>query len=98
VEYLKPGEDGKAKGLHANRLTKLSDFLQMFDVRNVTNDAELQTLVDKCKKVFDGVEVKDLKKDTALRDMVLQGLAPASQELASMVTARPARAISFEDV
>lgn len=92
-DKLTPGEDGKRKVFHASSLEKVGDFLSVFDARNITNDAQLKSLVDRAREMMDGLDVDLLKDNERIRKRVAQGMAEIKEQLSTMIVEAPSRAI-----
>lgn len=97
VTILTPTDDGKKKRFHKTTLSKINDFLATFDARNLTNDAELQAVVEKAKKLTEGVTPEALRSQEALRSAMQTGFAGIKEQLKGMVTDAPGRAIRFDE-
>jgi hypothetical protein len=97
VNKLTPDEGGKKKKFHDSALTNLDEFLKTFDVRNVTNDADLKKLVDKAKKLVAGTSPELLRNEEENRAFVTAGFEEIKKAIAPMIVERPKRSISFED-
>lgn len=59
---LTPGKDGKRKKLYDTTVTNLQEFLSTFNLRNVTDDAQLQSEVEKLRAIMTGVSVEKLRE------------------------------------
>ena len=95
VRRLSPGDDGKPKIVKATGLLEnLRDFLETFDLRNITDDAELAGVVARLRAVTHGLDPADLNDTGGLREQVLGSMAAAAQALDGLV-ATGRRAISF---
>jgi len=95
---LTPGDDGKAKILRDTAVTNLSDFLKTFDLRNVTNDTELASLVGQCRSIlrtFD-FDADVLRNITTVRERVQRDMTAVSDELAKLVIEKPSRKFRFD--
>lgn len=96
LERLTPGEDGKAKIIRGSTVTGLIEFLNNFELRDVTNDAQLNTLITSCKQLMSGVDVESIRKNEAVRDGMAAGFKLIQSHLDGMVE-EAGRAIEFED-
>jgi hypothetical protein len=67
ADKLMTDSEGKRKKLHATAVIKLQEFLNGFDLRNVTDSAELKTEMDKLKEIISGVDVEKIKHSDNLR-------------------------------
>lgn len=98
VERLTPGPDGKPKTFRNTLLANVTDFLDTFTARNLTNDTELESLVNKAKAVLSGVDQAQVLRDNeAVKAMVRGQFQRISQELGAMVTERPGRKFRLDD-
>jgi len=67
ADKLTTDSEGKRKKLHATAVIKLQEFLNGFDLRNVTDSAELKAEMDKLKEIMSGVDVEKIKHSDNLR-------------------------------
>ena len=96
-DRLQPGADGKQKRLHKTTITHMTDFLSTFELRNVTDDAELGAIVDKARAVMQGIDHGVLKSDDLVRAKLLEQLSGVKSALDPLVEDRATRQISFGD-
>lgn len=90
-----PGEDKK---IFKNTLIgNLTDFLDMFQARNITNDSELAALVEQAKEVIGNTTPDDLRSDEELRAKIAADFATLEASLNDMITSMPARKFNFEE-
>lgn len=89
--------DGKRKKFHKTLVTNMSQFLDTFEKRNITNDADLADIVGKARKALEGVDVDGLKQSDALRENVRLGFEEIKKTVDAMVIDRPKRAIEFDE-
>jgi hypothetical protein len=81
---LTPKTDGKPRRVYDSVYERLTDFLDYFDARNITDDKALAELVSRCRKIMKGVDLKDLrKKDSSVKEVVQNSLAAVKQKLQS---------------
>jgi hypothetical protein len=73
------------------------DFLGTFDFRNVTDDAELKSLVEKARETLAGVSADDLRTTVGVRAKVQQGMADLAAELDTMIVKKPGRKFRFNE-
>ena len=83
LETLKPSE-GKKKKLHKATVEKLQDFLITFDLRNVTDDAELKTQVDKLQLIMAGVDTEKIKNSDNLKADIIKSFSEASEFVSNL--------------
>jgi len=98
AERLKPTDDGKRKVFKNTLVSNLSEFLATFDLRNVTDDAELKRLVDRAKQLLGNVNAQDLRDNEGLRDSMARSMTDIKGSLDTMLETKPSRAISFDDL
>jgi hypothetical protein len=96
-DRLKEGPDGKPLKFKETTVSKLVEFLDTFEFRNVTDDAELTTLVGKARELLKGVNAEDLRTTAHLRARVQQGMAEIAAELDTMVVKRGTRKFRMEE-
>lgn len=97
VERLTPDADGKKKTFTQTAVTNINEFLDTFELRNVTDDAELASVVAKARAVMSGVDVKTLRTDDQIRAGVLSKFTDLASSLQPMTIERGSRAIEFDD-
>ncbi|MCI0364085.1 MAG: hypothetical protein L0219_09410, partial [Phycisphaerales bacterium] len=96
AERLKTGADGKPLRFKESTVSNLVEFLANFDVRNVTDDAGLQSVVAQARTLLQGVNVDDLRSTGELRATVQQGMAALAEQLDTMVAKSGSRRFHFE--
>jgi hypothetical protein len=96
-ERLQDGPDGKPARFHQTTVSKLVAFLDSFEFRNVTDDAELKELVERAKSLLSGVTVKDLKTTAELRSQVREGMADLAARLDNLIVRKGSRKLRLED-
>ena len=94
-DRLTPDADGKPKRLHATAVTNLQQFLGTFDLRNVSNDRELASEVEKLRGLLSGADVEEIRKDDDWRATVRTKLAEVETSLTGLVEHRPSRKFRF---
>jgi len=97
VDKLQPGEDGKKRRLTAPSVEKLQTFLQTFDLRNITDDAEMAALVARAKDVIGGTDVEALRTDKDLRESVLAAFETLQNDIEPLVLGRGARTLDLDE-
>jgi hypothetical protein len=96
LDRLTPGADGKPKVFRDSLVENFNKFIDNFSLRNITDDAELQTLVTQAKAIVGGVDVKMLRDDAALRQNIVTGIETIKTTLDTMVTTK-GRAFLLDD-
>lgn len=97
TDRLTPDAEGKPKRLHTTTITHLTDFLDTFALRNVTDDTELGALVEKAQAIMKGIDHKTLKSDDLIRQKIVADLSSVQASLAPMVVAHGSRQIDLDD-
>lgn len=89
----------KRKVFKRSTVDNLADFLKTFELRNVTDDADLAGLVSKARQLMNGVDPEVLRdKDNAsIRASVAEGFASIAESLETMGVDRQSRAIDLFD-
>ena len=95
-DRLKDGPEGKPLKFKESTVAKLVEFLGTFEFRNVTDDGELQGLVEKARTLLAGVTTDDLRTTADVRARVQQGMAEIATELDTMIVKKPGRKFRFE--
>ncbi len=104
VDRLSPTDEGKKKrfrtktkdGEDTGFTKRLAEFFEVFNGKNITNSAQLQTLVEKAKLVMAGVDGAELAKSQEARNSVRTGFEEIQKELAVMIEETPTRMIEVE--
>jgi len=94
---LMPGEDGSRKRLSKSTVNNLLEFLAMFDMRNITDDKELEAVVNKCKGILEGVDLTNIKKNEELKNRVLSSLGEVKTDMLALAVKKPMRKITIEN-
>jgi hypothetical protein len=97
VDRLSSKEDGKKKIFRDTVMDPINEFIRTFPARNLTDDAELQELVNQTKQLVGGVNPENLRNNEGLRDTVQTGFTEIKSKLDTMIVKMPKRAIRFED-
>lgn len=92
---LAPGPSGGRKRLYDSAVTKVTEFLAHFDLRNVTDDRELKQVVDQLRGLLRPVSMEELRTTDTVRQRIQQSLSDAANRLGSMVQEEPIRGIRF---
>jgi hypothetical protein len=95
-DRLKDGPEGKPLKFRESTVAKLTEFLGTFEFRNVTDDGELQGLVEKARTLLAGVTTDDLRTTADVRTRVQQGMTEIAAELDTMIVKKPGRKFRFD--
>ena len=97
IDRLTPDAEGHPKMFKQGSIDKLSEFLQTFDARNITNDVQMKVLVDKAKGLLKGSDAEMLRSNDDVRQYVCHGFNTIKTLLDPMVVVKPTRRIVLED-
>lgn len=89
--------EGKPKIFRDSLTDNIRDFLRTFKDRDITDDTQLQTVCDQVKRLLDGVDPKDLRKQEPLRESTAAAFAQIRQQLDGMLVQKGSRQIRFEE-
>ena len=92
-----PSAEGRRWVLREAVVSDMQEFLELFDARNITNDAELSALVEKAKQIVSGVDAATLRADDSLRATVKGGLEKLASNVNLLLSEKKKRAIAFDD-
>ena len=90
-------KSGKPKVFKNTLVTNMTEFLDTFDARNLTDDTELSEVVAKARTLLSGVDAQTLRTSTALRASLHEGFSNLKGRLDTLIVSKPTRAISFEE-
>lgn len=96
IERLTPDAAGKAKTFKDSTVGNVKEFLDTFDARNLTNDAELSAAVGKMRALLGGVNPQTLRDSPWTRDKVREQFAGVKAALNEMLQDRPTRKFSVD--
>lgn len=91
---LAPGQEGKKKAFKGASITKIAEFLEIFDARNVTNDEQLKALVKQARDLINGVDAKTINDNDRVKTKLSAAFGNMEATLAGMVTDAPSRKIT----
>jgi len=97
VDRLTPDEDGKPKIFRNSMVSNITEFLANFKLRDVGSSEELQSQVERMRKLTEGVQPDDLRKSDSLRQDVHEGFKRVAQTLDSLVMQKPKRKINLRE-
>ena len=97
ADRLTVGPGGEKKVFHKSLIENMTDFLNVFDARNLADDRALAGIVDQAKMLLTGVDAKALRTDDEVRKDIAEGFSAIKAQLDSMVVETPGRAITFDD-
>lgn len=90
---LESDAHGAAKRLSTSTVTHLKEFLHNFDLRNVTNDRELELLIRQARQLTDGIDAESLRTLDSLRLRVRGELSTIEESISRSLIVEPKRRI-----
>ena len=96
AQALGTTEDGKRRALRQSTLDNLAGFMQIFEMRNIADDAELAALVKTARELMAGKD-REILKDDDVRQQIAQGFGTMADKLDTMIIDRGTRAIQLDD-
>jgi hypothetical protein len=97
VERLASTEDGKPKIFRDSLIGNMQEFLELFNARNITGDAELEELANKAKAIMKGADPSKIRASTDTRETIKNAFESIKANLDTMVIDRPSRQIKIDD-
>lgn len=88
-------EDGKRKVVQQRAVDNLVEFAERFKAISVSNDEELNALVDNLKQLAGGADVKSWKKNAAGKAEFAKSLESVKDSLEKMITDQDSRALEW---
>ena len=97
AERLEPKPDGKRKIFKNTAIDKITEFIDLFQARNITNDAELEGLVAQARNVLAGKNPDSIRKSDVVRGEIAGEMVRVTTALDQLLIDSPRRQISFDD-
>jgi hypothetical protein len=97
VERLTDTDDGKRKKFATNMVDKAREFFTTFRAKNLTGAESLNDLAEQGLSILDGVNLDQLKDQTALREHVRDQFKAIQSNMSAMITVAPRRALRLHD-
>lgn len=85
ADKLSPNSDGKPKRLHQTAIDNINEFLSSFQLRNVTNDAQLEAQMAQLRAVMSGTTADNLRESEVFKSATLEKLSGIKNNLAALV-------------
>ncbi len=92
-ERLSGTVDGKPKIFRDTALTNLTEFFDRFQALNIHSNEQLDELVERARRVTQGIEPQQLRENRSLRQKIGQQLAGVQSSLDGLLVDRPRRNI-----
>jgi hypothetical protein len=99
VEKLANALTGDGKRFNDAHVDNLMQFVNSFDVRNVTNDSELKVEIDKLKQLMAGVSAERIRHREGLKLALSSTVAEVAKAIGVLSYASPCRHVgNFADM
>ncbi len=95
VDRLQPTSDGKPKVFRNTLISNLTEFLDTFKARNLTNDQDLEALTHQARAILAGADAETLRSSADTRAHVHQQMATVKHALDALVITKPTRKFNF---
>lgn len=89
--------NGKPQIFRDSMVKNMSEFLDLFDRRNLTNDQELAALAGQARQLMAGIDAAALRSNQNIREQVRAGFEEIKRTMDSMLIDRPVRQIDLDD-
>jgi len=97
ADRLSPDAKGERKVLRQGAVENVTEWLDAFGPKGeMMGDAETGRIVAQCRKVLQGVDVKELKDDAKAQEQIAASMALVKGNLDKMLEKRPTRLIGGE--
>lgn len=97
ADKLTPTEDGKAKIFRDTTVTNLTAWLDLFQARNLGDDAALVSAVDNARQAIRGIKPDAIRDSDTLREQLAADFAAITDQVDAALVDRPVRAIDLEE-
>jgi hypothetical protein len=74
----------------------MEEFFQFFGARNLVDDQELATLVERARSVMQGVTTEELRTNDLMRDLVRERMEQVKAEMDLNLMVRPSRRLFLD--
>jgi vacuolar-type H+-ATPase subunit E/Vma4 len=95
---LTPDETtGEKKILHKAAIENVKKFLETFNLKNVTNDTELEAIVGQVRDLLSNTDAQSLRASDSFRDKMRDSLTGITSKLSTMVEIKAGRKFLFDE-
>lgn len=98
ADRLSPSEDGKGKTFRDSAITNLTEWLDLFTARNLGDDQELVSVVERARALVRGVDPTNVRDSDDLRNSLAKDFSAITAQLDEAIINRPARAIELAEL
>lgn len=97
VSALETTETGERKRFRNSSVENLQLFFERFRQLNLGSSAELDVMVDRCRQLAEGVNLKQLRESGEYRDRVRTSFEGVAPEIERLIEVQPRRRFRFGD-
>lgn len=97
ADKMAPTEDGKAKVFRDTTITNLTQWLDLFQARNLGDDAELVAAVDRARHLVQGINPDLIRDNDQVRASLANDFKAITEQVDAALVNRPVRAIDLEE-
>lgn len=99
VDRLKVDSGGKKKIFRDSFLPNIQEFIETFNMRNLTNDNDLKNLIEKARSVLSNIgdDTQALRNDKGLRNFTVNKFEEIKSVLDTMIMEKPTRQFAFDE-
>lgn len=98
ADRLQPGDDGKGKTFRDTTITNLTQWLDLFSARNLGDDQELVSVVDRARALVQGLDPTNVRDSDDLRNSLAKDFSAITAQLDEAIINRPARSIELSEL
>lgn len=97
AERLTPSPDGTVRVFRDSLVGNLQEWLDIFDKRALSDDAELAALVKKARAMVSGIKPEDIRDSDGLRAELAEGMQGLRAQIADSLILQPGRALELDE-
>jgi hypothetical protein len=94
-DRLQPDASGKPRKFKNATFEKVREFIELFDLRNITDDQDLKKVVDRAKAITEGLNPDEIRTNEEIRKGVTEAFSALASQLDVMDI--PKRKIDLDD-
>lgn len=99
IDHVVERLSGEKKVFRDTLIGNVREFIEDFKALNITDDAAMTELTNRCRFILDGISPQDLRDDEGLRTHVVRKITEVQKDLDGMMVDRPTRKLRrVEDV
>lgn len=97
VDHVVDRLSGEKKVFRDSLIENIRGFLSDFSQLNINDDTALESQVNRCKAILEGVDPRTLRSDEGFRNEVAKKMETVREQLDAMMIARPKRKIRIPE-